>query len=421
MKSYLCLVRSLLAMLALSMNFLATTNALAATLGAASCAQPAVQSAINSAIDGDTVIIPSGNCTWTAPVTITGKGIHLKGQSKGSVQITHSAGAANLLVVAADATHHVEVSNLRFLPGAVVNPAFYMWVDGVSRAVLVHDNYMQVQNFGVSCIHWGARGGVVWGNEFVSLDPSGSQSGCIPIKAEDPSSDVSWTTASTMGVADANGDRNVYFEDNIFRKILQQVLDPDGNARVVIRYNTFDNSGMASHGADTGPDGMRHAEVYNNSFAFTTSGSGYNFPLPLTWWIYVRGGTWVIADNVMADINSQQWGNKGEIVATVQNVRRRSGPYPCWSTYPAPRQFGQGHNGVALITEPAYIWNNTGGAVQTPVISDYSPDDCGVNRQTSDFIRQNRDYFVGLPKPGYGKYIYPHPMRLSAPMNLRVQ
>ena len=71
MKSYLCLVRSLLAMLALSMNFLATTNALAATLGAASCAQPAVQSAINSAIDGDTVIIPSGNCTWTAPVTIT--------------------------------------------------------------------------------------------------------------------------------------------------------------------------------------------------------------------------------------------------------------------------------------------------------------------------------------------------------------
>ncbi len=118
-----------------------------------------------------------------------------------------------------------------------------------------------------------------------------------------PSPDTSWTTGSTFGTDDTNGDQNVYFEDNVFRKIIIQSLDSDNNARVVIRHNTFDNSAMASHGADTSPDGMRHVEVYNNTFVFTTSGSEYNFPLPLQTWMYIRGGSWVITDNVLPDIN----------------------------------------------------------------------------------------------------------------------
>jgi hypothetical protein len=402
----------------------------AATITASGCSQAAVQAAINTAVDGDTVVVPSGSCTWTSPVSISGKGIHVKGQSKGSVQITHSAGQADLIEINSDASHHVELSNMRFLPGSVSNPAFYITVgNGRGKPPLIHDNYFRVQDFGVSCIRWGARNGVIWNNEFESLDPNGAGSGCIPIKAEDPASDVSWQTPSTFGANDVNGDSNVYFENNTFRKIVLQSLDPDGNARIVVRYNLFDNSGMASHGADTGPDGMRHAEIYNNNFVFTSSGTGYNFPLPLNWWIYIRGGSWVIADNTIANISSQMWGDKSEFVATVQNLRRPAGPYPCWTTYPAPRQFGQGHNGTSYISEPSYIWNNTGGGVQTPGLSDYDPDGCGADRKTSDFIRPNRDYFVDVVKPGYNKYRYPHPLTqlgspapqaLVAPTNLRV-
>lgn len=398
----------------------------AATLTAASCSQAAVQASINAAAEGDAVVVPNGACTWTTPVTITGKGIRLTGATKGGVIITHGAGTSNLLSMDADTTHSVEISNLNFLPGSAANPAFYMYVSGWGKPVLIHDNYLRIEHFGVSCIHWGAHGGVIANNVFESLDANGAGSGCIPVKAESPPFDVSWTTASTFGAADVTGEENVYIEDNVFKKIVLQAIDPDGNARVVIRYNTFDNSALASHGADTGPDGMRHVELYNNTFIFTTSGTGYNYPLPLNYWMYIRGGSWVITDNVIPDISSQMWGDKGEIIVTVQNIRRAAGPYPCWPTYPAPRQFGQGHNGTSYVAEPAYIWNNIG--LQAPGIADYNPDECGNNAQTTDFIQPNRDFYLGVAKPGYVKFSYPHPLRSAAatptappaPTNLRV-
>src|SRR5262245_40492697 len=58
-------------------------SARAATITAASCNQPSVQSAFNQASHGDTIIIPSANCTWTQSlsitksITITGAGINL--------------------------------------------------------------------------------------------------------------------------------------------------------------------------------------------------------------------------------------------------------------------------------------------------------------------------------------------------------
>jgi len=42
-----------------------------------------VQAKINAASDGDIVTIPVGNFDWTTPVTISGKGIHLKGVDGG--------------------------------------------------------------------------------------------------------------------------------------------------------------------------------------------------------------------------------------------------------------------------------------------------------------------------------------------------
>ena len=44
-------------------------SANAGTINAASCSRSDVQTAINSAIDGDVVIIPAGNCRWTAGVS----------------------------------------------------------------------------------------------------------------------------------------------------------------------------------------------------------------------------------------------------------------------------------------------------------------------------------------------------------------
>ena len=55
----------------------------ATTYTAHSCNTVDVQSAINSAAEGDTVIIPAGTCTWNSGVTISGKGITVAGAGQG--------------------------------------------------------------------------------------------------------------------------------------------------------------------------------------------------------------------------------------------------------------------------------------------------------------------------------------------------
>ena len=52
---------------------------------AASCNTNDVQTAINTAKEGQTVTIPSGTCTWTSGVTISGKGIAVQGQGSGRI------------------------------------------------------------------------------------------------------------------------------------------------------------------------------------------------------------------------------------------------------------------------------------------------------------------------------------------------
>jgi hypothetical protein len=50
--------------------------------------QSDTQSKINSASDGDRVILPSGNFTWTSGVTVSAKGIHIQGGGAGRVLAT---------------------------------------------------------------------------------------------------------------------------------------------------------------------------------------------------------------------------------------------------------------------------------------------------------------------------------------------
>src|SRR5271156_6659460 len=54
-----------------------------ATIKAASCQQSDVNAVINgpthTAVNGDTIQIPAGSCTWTSGITISGVGIDITG------------------------------------------------------------------------------------------------------------------------------------------------------------------------------------------------------------------------------------------------------------------------------------------------------------------------------------------------------
>ena len=56
-----------------------------------------VQAAINSAAEGDTVIVPEGTCTWTSGVTISGKGIIVQGAGSGRI-IAYDNGTETLTI-----------------------------------------------------------------------------------------------------------------------------------------------------------------------------------------------------------------------------------------------------------------------------------------------------------------------------------
>jgi hypothetical protein len=202
----------------------------------------------------------------------------------------------------------------------------------------------------------------------------------------------------------------------------------DNNSRTVVRHCTFNNAGIGSHGADTSDYGVRHYEVYNNTFIFNGYNNGQTFNL--NWWFFLRGGTGVIMSNSLPAIISTDYGTKGELNMTVMNLQRDAGPNPCWGSgsgatgwdYPAPRQVGMGYvTGAAgndSVTykgdsEPLYLWGNSDSP--TTFLSDYGGSDCASPDKTSNYLVAGRDYFDnGTAKPGYVPYTYPHPLRSLA-------
>src|ERR1700722_20672630 len=80
---------------------LALARTEAGTINAASASLSDVVSAINSASDGDTVIVPPGTASWTSAITIT-KGITLQGATTVTNTGKQNATATDLTVIEDD-------------------------------------------------------------------------------------------------------------------------------------------------------------------------------------------------------------------------------------------------------------------------------------------------------------------------------
>ena len=324
----------------------------------------------------------------------------------------------------------IELSGIRFLHDAnTVSASVGLGTTAYSNPkTLIHDCWFETGTDSNSvAIRAASNQALIWNCSFD--DTFSSVANAIQLKWEDNIGRQSWSTNSTMGAADAGGATNFYVEDCDFHAYLN-TIDFDGNARVVFRYNTLDNSGIGSHGADTGPYGMRHVEIYDNELIFDNFGDcDGSVTLPLTWFFWMRGGTGVITDNILPAISSCAWGNKGNILFSVLNIRRNTGGYPCWTTYPTPHQVGQGFGSGAVLhshysgvnygqldyytyLEPVYVWNNSGTGGNHVSLNAESADPCGNNQLLTNYIQAGRDYKLE-PKPGYVKFTYPHPLRTA--------
>ena len=410
---------------------------------AASCNAADVQAALNAAVDGDRVIIPAGTCTWTGELVVS-KAIEVTGSgsmppigaaTSGGTTINIDGPSANAsLAVHESSAGHIIISNIRFVVGSTATvPVFGVivldtnLVSGTpAQMAVVHHITMEYHQGTERSVRVATLHGLIYRSLFTNdLQPPNGQVGntgpSIQCKGNSPLADNNWASPSTFGTADTNGDKNLYIETNTFTNHGTS-SDIDDGCKAVIRFNTFIDATHNDHGHDTSHVGIRHYEIYNNTYQCVND---WNF----TAWYGSRGGTGVVSDNIMPN---QCYGRTvSRIAAQLQALRRKVFgllPGDCYpGPYPWPRQHGWGWAGSGSmdnnVLEPIYVWNNKNTSGGTSGEADeyqrydvtFAPPDgpctfANTSQTTASYLQQNRDYYLGTAKPGYTKFTYPHPL-----------
>lgn len=348
--------------------------------------------------------------------------------------ITNNTGATGRLMSLGEGTTIPNgVTGIRFEAGTVSENANHIHITSNTggKPTLVFDNWLGVEGSMIAVESLVNRG-VVYNNTFARFNWVNSVGECFKLTGASDS----WSTVSTMGVADTDGTKNFYFETNDIHAMVTTV-DIDDYGRGVVRYNLLNESACGgSHGADTSNYGVRHQEFNHNTFVRTVVGGSPDLEtFDLNRAFLIRGGTGTIYANVIPNLDSSAWGTKDEIQLQIQNLDRNAGPNACWGAniagnqYPCPRQIGMGYvtgsgtdglgrsnDGYTYVgdLEPMYIWGNTGSGGAISVLTGYeSASECTNPDLASNYIQLNRDYYTST-KPGYVEYEYPHPLRSEA-------
>jgi hypothetical protein len=343
-----------------------------------------------------------------------------------------------LFSVTEDTSIHTNLSGFKIAEGTGTGDGLDFDANTNGQAILLHDCWIEQSTSGDS-VHFSTNRGVIWN---CSFDATPFSMAPLAIHLQ-PFDTTAWSLPSYMGTSDPDGQHNIYVEDSDFHAYLN-ATDNDEGARSVFRYSFFDNAGFGTHGADTSPLGQRYFEYYNNVGLFNRYTDGTTFDM--TWWHYIRGGTFVIYNNTTTCTSGNDYPCPG-INMTVMNLQRNTSPAPtsCWGSgyttsgeyYYAPHQVGLGNvtgkgtanfppDGVTNAStynpgggypvqyvgdpDPGYIWGNT--PALNSYTSDYGGNGCANPDKSSNYILAGRDYFNnGTAKPGYAPYTYPHPLR----------
>jgi hypothetical protein len=408
------------------------SKAFANTTTAASGNLSDVQSAVNSANPGDTVVVPSGNYAWNGGLTIT-KPLVLQGAGINSTFITRSTPIsyqAELVTIQPSSDVPIRVTGINFNSSSIGQnynrlPCIAVWgPQGGSSGC----TQIQIDNCyftgGVNAVEWNYYAyGVVWGCTFLD---------CPYAVVDYADGDYDWSRPIGFGISN-----EVYIEDCSFIMDSQisyfdTLTDEDRGGRLCVRHCTVDFSQFTSrssfgsiwmmHGNQaywTGnpqTDNMRGAitlELYYN--AVTVAGNAYRL-------IYLRGGQSAIYNNTFTCPSSaplvsptEEEGYDTRFFSTLR------------STWPAEDQVNN-----------SFFWNNTLNG-QAQVASNFVD---WQLPQDAIFIQQNRDYWLSAPsastvtkypqpaspsasnypasvyyKPvtSYKAYTYPHPLRSGSP------
>lgn len=385
----------------------------AATINAASCSQTDVQSAINSANGGDTVIVPAGTCAYTTTTAMTpsvtiNKAITVQGATVCTGRANTLSCTDNTIINDRTGTQFEEnpfdlaVSNSRLTGITIVDTRGIVdngpYVEAVKDTSGWRVDHIDIKsNIGGTGTGSGVQAEGTGLIDHVYVQNVGTAFPALGTSSQDAKyqGDYSWTQPVSPGSAN-----EVYIEDNELN-YSQAVLngqDDYAGARFVFRYNDVKGTNIGDHGLDSG--GLRGAvlaEVYNNTF----SNAGTHIS---QWWV-ARAGTYLIFNNT---INSN--GGSYDTFLDLRNYRSDSSYPSSWGAcdglnpldlntsamqgWPCKDEIGRGQNQTA---SPAYSWGNNwkGSAPTLANINICGYSDC--TRAQTYHILNNREFYNELP------------------------
>lgn len=370
-------------------------------INAASASRTDVNTAISGSSPGDCIIVPADSSeSWSGGVTFSGRSLICPGKDSGSpTNIT-----AGKVTMTKHATEYTRLQGCRF-----TGTDAHLTVGGNSSDAMfaVLDNYFNIAevDHGITIA---VNGGVIADNDFdgpFDLLNIGGNSIASTLGAT-AASNSEWAAAPTFGVLDTNGTANVYIEDNVITN-LRDGWDCDDGAKMAVRHNTFNDASVITHGGgsggsgnDTSTYGCRQLEVYNNTFNRVNGGPTGSGGGPVNRWVWFRGSSGVIANNVMDEANTQEWGSGEQVQLSVGC----SG-----GSYPRQYQTGQGTQSPdATPNYPIEIFGNTGyGVPGGEILVAENPNNACAT--PGSFIQSGRDYTTS--NTWWSAYEYPHPLR----------
>ena len=380
-----------LAFIVLAVNVVFISAGYAATINSASCSQSDVQAAITAASTGDTVIIPSGSCTWTSAVSLA-KNITLMG-----------AGATNTIITV-NASMQMGLGTWRVTGiGFIVGGSIDRVMSGgkmnngwrVDHCTFTYSGAPAVKNSMVLVGYHDQPNRRAFG----LFDNNTLTNVRVPLLYGGTYVDYTnpeWANSLGLGTADA-----LFIENNTIINTIGSNYNtqPDANcgSRVVFRYNTIDSFNSAMHSVQGNNRAARMWEFYGNVY---TSNA---FP---TWTVaQLRGGTGVAYNNTIGNgftltyfllDNVRSYRNEAPPIGLCDGSNPLDGNRTGGHGYPCRDQIGRSTDDhqmtptdfPAQSLSPAYFWNNKHGANEVFAAVQGN----GTNQGTYHILA-NRDFY----------------------------
>ena len=378
------------------------TSAHADVIHAASCSRADVQIAINSASNGDTVLVPSGHCTWSAGVTITGQGITLQGAGIDQTTIVDNIASADTLRINISNTDAItRITGFTFNANNTAKTSQMAEItlsarnSALDKFRIDHIKITNLRSRGILVLMGGHDvGGLIDHCEINA--PSDFTAQGITIEGAGPQAGKPFRRPFTPGTNHA-----IYIEDNTFtfNYFNDGANDAYTGARYVMRYNIIKGTAINHHGADSGDGrGIATFEFYNNTFDANNVSS-------ISRVIFLRSGTGVIFNNTATTANGGSY-TSGIVIANYRSCGSFNywgqcdgtsiwdGNQPGHQGYPCLDQVGHyftDSQGGSSTVKPLYSWNNTLNGAQLNTTKEGLGNAC-VRFQNVHMI-ENRDFY----------------------------